>query len=133
MSSAFCAGMRIPLALMLSADPVPNQVIALSALTVPRALGLIRFLHITSWSPSTPIRLQALSLGGNLSRSGLSRSSAVDRLVSQDCEGDPRHLVGERHGDQLERLLLDKCLGPQAQRVRMRSAMKQHGMRADNE
>ena len=67
MSSAFCAGMRIPLALMLSANPVPNQPVALRAPTMPRALGSIRFLHITSWSPSTPIRLQALSLGGNLS------------------------------------------------------------------
>jgi hypothetical protein len=66
MSSAFCAGMRIPLALMLSANPVPNQVIALDAPTVPRALGSIRFLHITSWSPSTPVRLQAISLGDNL-------------------------------------------------------------------
>jgi hypothetical protein len=45
--------MRIPLALMLSADPVPNQLIALDAPTVPRASGSIRFLHITSWSPST--------------------------------------------------------------------------------
>ena len=40
-ASAFCAGTRIPLALMLSADPMPNQVIALDAPTMPRALGSI--------------------------------------------------------------------------------------------
>jgi hypothetical protein len=26
----------------------------------------------------------------------------MDRLAPQDCEGDARHLVGERHGDELE-------------------------------
>jgi hypothetical protein len=52
--------MRIPLALMLSADPVPNQLIALDAPTVPRASGSIRFLHIASakrddvWTQAEP-------------------------------------------------------------------------------
>jgi hypothetical protein len=97
---------------MLSADPLPDQVIALSALTVPRALGSIRFLRITSWSPSTPVPPASSSPRRQSFSICLSWNSAVDRLVSQDCEGDARHLVGERHGNKLERLVLDELLGP---------------------
>src|ERR1700677_1031480 len=53
-----------------------------------------------------------VSLGREPSRRSLRRNFLIDRLAAQDREGDARHLVGERHGDKLERLLLDQLLGP---------------------
>ena len=43
---------------------------------------------------------------------------------------DTRHLVGERHGDELERFLLDQPLGPHPQRVGVGLTVKQHRMGA---
>src|SRR5471032_51984 len=61
------------------------------------------------------------------------RNFPIARLAPKDCEGNARHLVGERHGDEVERLLLDELLRPCAQRIRMGFTMKQHGMRPHDE
>src|SRR5450432_3372886 len=115
---------------MLSADPLPqsdhradcadnatgfriNPLSCTSPLGHPRlrcGLGFKRLGHEPSW---------------RLSR----RNFPIARLAPKDCEGNARHLVGERHGDEVERLLLDELLRPCAQRIRMGFTMKQHGMR----
>jgi hypothetical protein len=47
----------------------------------------------------------------------LRRDFPIGRLAAQDREGDARHLVGQRHGDELEGLLLDQLLRSNAQRA----------------
>jgi hypothetical protein len=49
-----------------------------------------------------------VSLGRELYRRSLRRNFPIDRLAAQDRKGDARHLVGERHGDELEGFLLDQ-------------------------
>src|SRR6202020_3557845 len=97
---------------------------------MPRASGSIRFsahhLFVTldscaAWALGEP--------GRELYRRSLRRNFPIDRLAAQDCEGDARHLVGERHGDKLEGLLVDQLLRPHPQRVGVRLAVKQHRMR----
>src|SRR5277367_3802424 len=100
---------------------------------MPRASGSIRFLRIASWSPSTsaPPWL-AVALAANLA-DALRRNFSIDRLAAQDRESNARHLVGQRHSDELEGLLLDELLRPHPQRVRVGPTMKQHGMRPYDE
>src|SRR5712672_362102 len=97
---------------------------------MPRASGSIRFsahhLFVTldscaAWALGEP--------GRELYRRSLRRNFPIDRLAAQDCEGDARHLVGERHGDKLEGLLVDQLLRPYPQRIGVRLAVKQHRMR----
>src|SRR5258708_34583844 len=85
----------------------------LTAQKMPRASGSIRFsahhLLVTldscaAWALGEP--------GRELYRRSLRRNFPIDRLAPQDCEGDARHLVGERHGDKLEGLLLDQPSWP---------------------
>ena len=77
------------------------------------------------------------ALGGGLGREfyrrSLRRNFPIDRFAPQDCEGDARHLVGKRHRDKLEGLLVDQLLRPHPQRVGVRLAMKQHRMRTHDE
>src|SRR6204780_39031 len=98
---------------------------------MPRASGSIRcpahHLLVTldsfaAWALGEP--------GCELYRRSLRWNLPIDRLAPQDREGDARHLVGERHGDKLEGLLLDQLLRPHPQWVRVRLAVKQHSMRA---
>ena len=98
---------------------------------MPRASGSIRFsahhLFVTldsyaAWALGEP--------GRELYRRSLRRNFPIDRLAPQDCEGDARHLVGERHRDKLEGLLVDQLLRPHPQRIGVTLAMKQHRMRA---
>jgi hypothetical protein len=56
-----------------------------------------------------------------------------DRRAAHDRERDTRHLVGKRHGDEVEGLLLHQLLRPHPRRVRVLLAVKQHGMRPDHE
>src|SRR5450631_3822540 len=74
-----------------------------------------------------------MSLGGEPYRRSLRWNFPIVRFAAHDRESDARHLVGERHGDKFEGLPLDKLLGPRPQRVCMGLAMKQHGMRPDDE
>jgi hypothetical protein len=60
-----------------------------------------------------------VSLGRELYRRSLRRNFPIDRFAAQDRKGDARHLVGERHGNKLEGLLLDQLLRPHPQRVGM--------------
>jgi hypothetical protein len=108
---------------------LPDQVIALESADDAAGFWTNPLLRITSWSPSTPAPLLS-QLGGKLCRSALNRNFTIDGLVSQDCEGNPRHLVGEGHGDKLERFLLDEPLAPQPQGIRVWLAVEQHGMPA---
>ena len=78
------------------------------------SLGFWRLSHVPLW---------------RLSR----RNFSIARLAAQDRKGNARHFVGERHGYEVEGLLLDELLRPHAQRVRMGFAMKQHGMRPHDE
>jgi len=117
---------------MLSADPLPDHSSALDCadnatgfkinpLSYASPLGHTRFL----------CRLGSLAcLGRELSRRSLRRNFPIDRLAAQDREGDVRHLVGERHGDKIEGFFLDQLLRPHPQRVGVRLAVKQDGMRA---
>ena len=96
-----------------------------------RASGLIRFsahhLFVTldsyaAWALGEP--------GRELYRRSLRRNFPIDRRAAHDRERDTRRLVGERHGDKLEGLLVDQSLGPHPQRVGVRLTVKQHRMRA---
>src|SRR5258708_40091539 len=97
---------------------------------MPRASGSIRFsahhLFVTldsyaAWALGEP-RLRTLAV--------LLTPEFPDRLsCPQDGEGDARHLVGERHSDKLEGLLVDQLLRPHPQRVGVRRAVQQHRMR----
>ena len=106
----------------------------MTAQTTPRASGSIRFPahHLLVTLDSSAAWLLA-SLGREPSQRSLRRDLSIDRLTAQDREGDARHLVGKRHGDELEGLLLDQLLRSHPQRVRVRLAVKQHGMRAHDE
>src|SRR5271163_2342164 len=128
MSSAFLRGELGPLALMLSADPLPQSFHRART----GAGDQSAFLRITSWSPSIPAPPWLLA-GREPYRRLLRRDFPIGRLATQDREGDARHLVGERYGDKLERLLLDQLLGPHSQRVGMQLTVKQHGVRAHDE
>jgi DNA invertase Pin-like site-specific DNA recombinase len=104
------------------------------AQTTPRASGSIRFpAHRLLVTLDFCAALARGEPGREPSRRSLRRNFPIDRFAAQDREGDARHLVGKRHGDKLERLLLDQPLRPHPQRVRVRLAVKQHGMRPDDE
>src|SRR6202453_5335986 len=135
MSSAFFCGEWDPPALMLSADPLPrSRERALTAQTVPRASGSIHFpVHHLWVTLDSDVALILVGFGRELRRSSLRRNFVIDRLAAQDREGDARHLVGERHGDKLERLLLDQLLGPRPPWIRVGLTVKHHRMRAHDE
>jgi hypothetical protein len=112
-------GVEDPPALMLSADPLPrSRERALAAQTMPRASGSIRFPahHLLVTLDSSAAVLLA-SLGCEPSRRSLRRNFPIDRRAAHDRERDARHLVGKRHGDELEGLLLDQLLRPHPQWV----------------
>jgi hypothetical protein len=73
--------------------------------------------------------LLVVSLGCQSFRRSLRRNFSIGRLAAQDCEGNARHFVGERHGDKFEGLVLDKLLRPRPQRVRVRSMAPFSGFR----
>ncbi len=59
--------------------------------------------------------------------------SSVGRIVPHNGEGDTRELVGERDGDELERLCIDQPLCPCAQRILVAFAMIENRMSADDQ
>src|SRR5258708_8208028 len=71
-----------------------------------------------------------VNLSREPSRRSLRRNFPIDRLAPQDREGDARHLVGKRYGDELEGFLLDQLLRPHPQRIGVGLAVKHHLTRA---
>src|SRR5450755_3990102 len=103
---------------MLSADPLPQS--DYRADCADNATGF----RINPLSCTSPLGHPRLRCGLGLKRLGhepLWRSSRrnfpIARLAPKDCEGNARHLVGERHGNEVERFLLDELLRPCAQRI----------------
>src|ERR1700678_1310853 len=103
---------------MLSADPLPRS--RQRAWCADHAAGF-RINPLPAHHPlGHPRLLCALALGEpgrELYRRCLRRNLPIDRRAAHDHERDARHLVGERHGDELEGLLLDELLRPHPQRV----------------
>ena len=121
----------VPLALMLSADPLPQSFHR--ARTGAGGFTGFRINPLSCASPLGHPRLLRLLVSREPYRRPLRRDFPIGRLAAQDREGDARHLVGKRYGDKLEGLLLDQLLHPHPQRVGVGLTVKQHGVRAHDE
>jgi len=60
----------------------------------------------------------------------LSRNAAVAAILAHDYKDKTGELIGQCHGNQLERLALQEPVSPASQRVTVLFAMIEHGMRA---
>src|SRR5208282_3386043 len=130
---------NVPLALMLvrmALRPV-SKTRSLWRLPFSSGFRAVPLVHIASPSPSMRIALRRNLVPAELVGSGRDRPVVV--LAALGCEriDDPRQLVGERHGGQLEFvfdcLALEHPARPTAQGVGMPFAVAKDGARAHDQ
>ena len=63
----------------------------------------------------------------------LRRRVGIVCLVAHEREDDAGKLVGDRHGDELERLGLHQAISPASQRIAATFAMEENGVCADHQ